>query len=109
MRRCDRGTRHRGKTSSKLGRLVHGDYSLRSERYSPGPLRLSSFLDSASNLYLDADKETICTRGFRKPRTLKYRSFTEEEEERRIIMMTKIRESRMSDFSCEKTKVCMDT
>ena len=24
-------------------------------------------------------------------------------------MMTKIRESRMSDFSCEKTKVCMDS
>ena len=23
-------------------------------------------------------------------------------------MMTKIRKSRMSDFSCEKTKVCMD-
>ena len=35
------------------------------------------------------------------------RSFTEEE--RRRIMMTKIRESRMSDFSCEKTKVCMDS
>ena len=25
------------------------------------------------------------------------------------IMMTKIRKSRMSDFSCEKTKVCMDS
>ena len=25
-----------------------------------------------------------------------------------IIMMTKIRKSRMSDFSCEKTKVCME-
>ena len=24
-------------------------------------------------------------------------------------MMTKIRKSRMSDFSCEKTKVCMDS
>ena len=26
---------------------------------------------------------------------------------RTIAMMTKIRKSRMSDFSCEKTKVCM--
>ena len=45
------------------------------------------------------------------------RSFTEEEEEeeeerrrrRKKSMMTKIRKSRMSDFSCEKMKVCMDS
>ena len=39
------------------------------------------------------------------------RSFTEEEEEEEEgkKMMTKIRKSRMSDFSCEKTKVCMDS
>ena len=33
-------------------------------------------------------------------------SRSEEEEEN---MMKKIRKSRMSDFSCEKTKVCMDS
>ena len=32
-----------------------------------------------------------------------------KKKKKKNIMMTKIRKSRMSDFSCEKRKVCMDS
>ena len=51
------------------------------------------------------DQFVIKISGFTPSFEALHRSFTEE---RRKKMMTKILKSRMSDFSCEKTRVCMD-
>ena len=55
------------------------------------------------------DQFGIKIRGFTLSCEALGRLLKKKKKKKKKDMMTKIRESRMSDFSCEKTKVCMDS